>query len=176
MRSFFLHQHWQNKNNKIPAYSFDCYAAVFFRAMTVRSTYRAAILPELGWRCGVYHRGYRGRGQAMPTNWTVYIASVVYCLPLLPWRRLQHISWNCRQEFYHSYSASVGVKKNERTCYAYLISYPTKNLNIPINVDLLLSAACGRHLGCPLSWSLMAGDSQFLIVTLFFYTPLKKQA
>ena len=37
---------------------------------TVRSTYRAAILPEfrLWWRYGVYHHGYRGRGQATPTT------------------------------------------------------------------------------------------------------------
>ena len=29
--------------------------------------------------CGVYHHGYRGRGQATPTT-ELYIASVVYCL------------------------------------------------------------------------------------------------
>ena len=34
---------------------------------TVRSTYRAALLPELRCCCGVYHRGYRGCGQATYT-------------------------------------------------------------------------------------------------------------
>ena len=93
---------------------------------TVRSTYRAAILPGLGWRChscGIYHRGYRGRGQATPTNWTVVLCIAChYCPEEDSSIAVETVGKNLSFLF-----CQCWYKKNEHTCYAY---YPTKNLNI----------------------------------------------
>ena len=51
---------------------------------TVRTTYPAAMSSRTRWHCSVYHHGSRRRGQATPTNQTVfklvlYVLLVIFC-------------------------------------------------------------------------------------------------